>query len=303
MHSTTLKGIFPEPKPIHRRNFIKENMKSIKHMQGILQDVGVIQPRKQKFPEKYKNVPRMIKSRDSSSTSSQALVKPTKTEQKATQSTNPQNSVKLVKSKFVRKKCDGDEGRISHRAMQTEREEDLPHLYETGVIKYASPGIPKFEVKNKKPECTLKPPQSGQGDQNDHMEVLEDKDFIKDNKQNIKPRPIKQNSTKVPSQAPASYKRGELPKYLKDKKQETEEEPEPECPPGHILLPEEERKETLRVLRQSYAARIQELNMMPVRNDTLKMRRRKMDIEEELKRIDGGIKVFQRPKVFVKINA
>lgn len=52
-----------------------------------------------------------------------------------------------------------------------------------------------------------------------------------------------------------------------------------------------------------YADRIQELNMMPVRNDTLKMRKRKMEIEEELKRIDGGIKVFQRPKVYVKINA
>jgi len=43
--------------------------------------------------------------------------------------------------------------------------------------------------------------------------------------------------------------------------------------------------------------------MMPVRSDTLKMRKRKMEIEEELKRIDGGIKVFQRPKVYVKINA
>lgn len=52
-----------------------------------------------------------------------------------------------------------------------------------------------------------------------------------------------------------------------------------------------------------YADRIQELNSMPVRNDTLKMRKRKMEIEEELKKIDEGIKVFQRPKVFVKINA
>lgn len=52
-----------------------------------------------------------------------------------------------------------------------------------------------------------------------------------------------------------------------------------------------------------YADRIQELNSMPVRNDTLKMRKRKMELEEELKKIDEGIKVFQRPKVFVKINA
>lgn len=28
-----------------------------------------------------------------------------------------------------------------------------------------------------------------------------------------------------------------------------------------------------------------------------------MELEEELKKIDEGIKVFQRPKVFVKINA
>lgn len=52
-----------------------------------------------------------------------------------------------------------------------------------------------------------------------------------------------------------------------------------------------------------YADRIQELNSLPVRSDTLRIKRRKMEIEEELKRIDGGIKVFQRPKVYVKINA
>lgn len=42
---------------------------------------------------------------------------------------------------------------------------------------------------------------------------------------------------------------------------------------------------------------------MPVRNDTLRMRRRKMELDNELKKIDEGIKVFQRPKVFVKIDA
>lgn len=42
---------------------------------------------------------------------------------------------------------------------------------------------------------------------------------------------------------------------------------------------------------------------MPVRNDTYRMMKRKMEIEEELKKIDEGIKVFQRPKVYVKINA
>lgn len=50
---------------------------------------------------------------------------------------------------------------------------------------------------------------------------------------------------------PANYKKGDVPKYLKDEKQKTIEEVDKDCPPGHVLLPDEERKETLRVLRQS----------------------------------------------------
>lgn len=52
-----------------------------------------------------------------------------------------------------------------------------------------------------------------------------------------------------------------------------------------------------------YAALIKELNSMPVSNDTLKKRKRKMEIEDELKRLDEVIKIFQKPKVFVKSNA
>lgn len=206
---------------------------------------------------------------------------------------------------------------------------------------------------------------------------IDEKDFIKENMSNMKPRVTKQTSSKVLAQAPPTYQRGVVPKYLRDRKddEETDKTDEP-CPEGHVLLPEEERKETLRVLRQSkycfincfiniiwissckkgtcrklqfvklnfqysqgeivwnnnrvffgycetfthikiksiqtkdnrvtflgYADRIQELNSLPVRSDTLRIKRRKMEIEEELKRIDGGIKVFQRPKVYVKINA
>ncbi|KAJ8972365.1 hypothetical protein NQ317_018478 [Molorchus minor] len=94
-----------------------------------------------------------------------------------------------------------------------------------------------------------------------------------------------------------------LPKYLRGKREETTKDPEIEaCPDGHVLLPEEERKETLRVLRQSYADRIQELNSLPVRSDTLRIKRRKTELEEELKRIDGGIKVFSSvPKCTLKL--
>lgn len=78
----------------------------------------------------------------------------------------------------------------------------------------------------------------------------ENKDFIKENK-NIKTRAPKLSPVKVMAQAPSTYQRGVVPKYLRDRKEDTTVEIDAECPPGHILLPEEERKETLRVLRQS----------------------------------------------------
>lgn len=69
---------------------------------------------------------------------------------------------------------------------------------------------------------------------------------------NLKPRMSKQQSTKVPAQAPSTYQRGVVPKYLRDRREEEmKEETEEPCPDGHVLLPEDERKETLRVLRQS----------------------------------------------------
>ncbi|KAF7273280.1 hypothetical protein GWI33_014001 [Rhynchophorus ferrugineus] len=281
-------------------------------MQGILQEAGVIQPKKknEKPLDKFRNIAQTVKSKESNLNRSNPILTKINSQQKDNTQAFKNSALatvpKLNKTRSSLKKNEissvrvVEGSKITHRAMQTEREDDLEHLYESGVIKYPSPSI----VRN-----TLGAVHGGQGDHIDsvteNMENLttEEKDFIKENKQNIKPRAVKQSPVKVIANAPPNYQRGVVPKYLRDKKEEVAQETEPECPPGHVLLPEEERKETLRVLRQSYADRIQELNMMPVRNDTLKMKKRKMDIEEELKRIDGGIKVFQRPKVFVKINA
>lgn len=42
---------------------------------------------------------------------------------------------------------------------------------------------------------------------------------------------------------------------------------------------------------------------MPVRTDTLKMKQRKIEIEKELDKLEEGIRVFSRSKVYVKLNA
>lgn len=52
-----------------------------------------------------------------------------------------------------------------------------------------------------------------------------------------------------------------------------------------------------------YQEFVNELNMMPIKTDTLRSQKRKMDIEKQLNKIEEGIKVFSRPKVYVKINA
>lgn len=107
---------------------------------------------------------------------------------------------------------------------------------------------------------------------------------------------------------PSGYQKGVVPKYLRERKEQL---PHAEgtgvaiddvCPPGHVALPDTERKETLRMLRNSFAELVSELNKLPVKTDTLRMRNRKMELEKQLAKLEEGIKVFSRPKVFVKIG-
>ncbi|CAH1997319.1 unnamed protein product [Acanthoscelides obtectus] len=256
MHTTTLRGIFPDPKPVSRRNFIKENVKSIKQMQNLLQEAGVIQPRATRA-DKYQNVPPLLKSRDitpsrhhSSSTDNtkahhltkQPLKKPPAANQKA-----KQDQVQRTKAKSTLEVND----RFTSRAIQTERTDDLNRLYETGVIKYPSPGLGRSDESTKHSPTRVK--SYGDTIENDMQSLdLEEKDYIKKNMTNLQPKQLKPAASKVPAQAPPSYQRGVVPKYLRDRKQDEQPDHSDEpCPEGHVLLPEEERKETLRVLRQS----------------------------------------------------
>ncbi|KAK6629766.1 hypothetical protein RUM43_003584 [Polyplax serrata] len=77
---------------------------------------------------------------------------------------------------------------------------------------------------------------------------------------------------------------------------------DPHCPPGHIPLPDTERKKTLHMLRVSHAELVREMNLLPVRADTLRVRQKKMQLEAQLNKIEEGIKVFNKSKVYVKIE-
>lgn len=107
----------------------------------------------------------------------------------------------------------------------------------------------------------------------------------------------------------SGYQKGVVPKYLRERKEQTQKEhgetetgEAASAPPGHVVLPEAERRETLRMLRSSFGELVRELNALPVRADTLRTRERKRQLETRLARLEDGIKVFSRRTVFVKLQ-
>ena len=47
---------------------------------------------------------------------------------------------------------------------------------------------------------------------------------------------------------------------------------------------------------------LSELNSMPIRNDTFRVRTTKNEMEKKLTELDEAIKIFSKPKVFVKVE-
>ncbi|XP_070545327.1 enkurin domain-containing protein 1-like isoform X2 [Ptychodera flava] len=107
-----------------------------------------------------------------------------------------------------------------------------------------------------------------------------------------------------------SYKKGEVPSYLRSRQKQWEKEeeerkrniPDPDLPPGHTVMPERERRETLEVLRQKERDLTNELARLPVTADTVRARSKRAEIENRLSEIEEAIKIFSRKKVFVKLD-
>lgn len=108
----------------------------------------------------------------------------------------------------------------------------------------------------------------------------------------------------------AHYPKGQVPKYLQQRKKQWEEEeqqrlasmPDPDLPEGHKLMPDAERRETLEKLKATEKELLAQLNSMPIRTDTHRIRTRKEELERKLTEVDEAIKIFSRRKVFVKMD-
>ncbi|XP_035231140.1 enkurin domain-containing protein 1-like isoform X2 [Stegodyphus dumicola] len=113
---------------------------------------------------------------------------------------------------------------------------------------------------------------------------------------------------KAESKSEAKHRLGHIPTYLTERKKQWELEKEKQIklmeeasiPPGHTLLPDEERLETLELLKKNEEELIRSLCALPVRNDTIRLRNYKEELERQLAKVEEGIKIFSRPKVLIK---
>lgn len=79
--------------------------------------------------------------------------------------------------------------------------------------------------------------------------------------------------------------------------------PDPTVPEGHTVLPDRDRRETLNVLRQSQLELLQEYRLLPVRSaDSFGVRQRKTELERRIAEVDEAVRVFEKPRVFVKMD-
>ncbi|CAH8612478.1 unnamed protein product [Heterobilharzia americana] len=103
-------------------------------------------------------------------------------------------------------------------------------------------------------------------------------------------------------------KNGTIPPYLVKMKQqakeriekELENQPDPDQPPGHQRMPEQERLDTLELLNKAHSQLLEEFSHLPIRMDTLRIRCRRAEIESRLSELEQAIEIFSKPKVFIK---
>ena len=120
-----------------------------------------------------------------------------------------------------------------------------------------------------------------------------------------KPEAAAQEPAQVIAGANKNY--GKVPSYLNKFKNQredaarakAEQEEMAKHPPGTRLMPEDERQETLKDLREAKALTNEQLEKLPVVAHSGKMERHKTELVEKLARLDRAIETFSKPTVYV----
>lgn len=331
----TLKGIFPEPKKEQKKNFIRENMKQLKLIQGK-------SPKEPKYTMKAVHPPRLTNPIATGSSLGQVKSSPSTKSGKIALSVGKTSSTSTRKKHAEIKIKKGDMAEFLKRKelrqskpAEDSTEEDVKSTESAGRLRDIGcqtiesnlaqklSDSAKLTVLYPKKEADDEAKIKASGDSGHYRSPVPssqtprragDEAFAAERNYS-RLNSILERKDKDPY-LPSGYQKGVLPKYLRERKEPARGgsaigagvggEPggptDDLCPPGHVALPDNERKETLRMLRNSFAELVSELNKLPVKTDTLRMRNRKMELEKQLTKLEEGIKVFSRPKVFVKIG-
>jgi len=103
---------------------------------------------------------------------------------------------------------------------------------------------------------------------------------------------------------------GKVPAYIVEAKQQLEQakaakaaeaaEKKLGIPPGMILMPEEQRLQTLKVLQENHAKVLHDLACFPLRVETISRKKAKAELEAKLEEIDKAITLFSRKRVLIQ---
>jgi len=138
------------------------------------------------------------------------------------------------------------------------------------------------------------------------------KDFLSENARAAMAERARAAEVDPAAPLPRGADYGKLPGYLRERKEAWAAEAEARraaeleaqgCPRGHRLMPEAERLETLALLRASCGEARDALQRMPLRVEIPSAVRKKHELEAKLTKLEEALKVFERPRVFVKIDA
>lgn len=131
-------------------------------------------------------------------------------------------------------------------------------------------------------------------------------DFITRNKVKAVSMIPSQAAVKVPGSA-RHESFGKVPNYLEQRKAQWEEEkeevrrraPDPSCPAGMCLMSEDERLNTLDVLKESKGDALRQLQALPFVIETPSLIRKQQLLENKLREIDNAMALFNKPKVYI----
>ncbi|XP_051923217.1 enkurin domain-containing protein 1 isoform X1 [Hippocampus zosterae] len=120
-----------------------------------------------------------------------------------------------------------------------------------------------------------------------------------------------QSLTNLRDKPVPSAVKGQVPHYIEERKKQWRKEEEearkkkliPSVPPGHTLMADSDRQETLKTLKESHRSLVTELLLLPLKADNLSVRLRRAHLDRRLSEIEEAIKIFSRDKVYVKTNS